>query len=214
MCRIWGPCCARRRRWRSRASSCRNGAPRGSRPLSSTHRQAAVEHLNIALVTNLVQALVRLKKSGVWIVGLDAAPSAVPLPRADLSGSLALVVGAEGAGSQQATRETCDWLLAIPMCGEIASLNAAVAVPSRCLPLGRRGAGRGSVWAARRSEPGVRRLACRYELRGVSRLYERRPDVSRAKFLPRRSTTIMVGRSRCTSLKIHPRRSYSPVTVR
>ena len=39
----------------------------------------AVEHLNIALVGNLVQALERLKKSGVWIVGLDAAPNAVPL---------------------------------------------------------------------------------------------------------------------------------------
>ncbi|MCU0501763.1 MAG: 23S rRNA (guanosine(2251)-2'-O)-methyltransferase RlmB [Anaerolineae bacterium] len=99
----------------------------GITPAVVNASSGAVEHLNIALVTNLVQALVRLKKSGVWIVGLDAAPSAVPLPRADLSGPLVLVVGAEGAGLSRLTRETCDWLLAIPMCGEIASLNAAVA---------------------------------------------------------------------------------------
>jgi 23S rRNA (guanosine2251-2'-O)-methyltransferase len=99
----------------------------GITPAVVNASSGAVEHLNIALVTNLVQALTRLKKSGVWIVGLDAAPNAVPLPRADLSGPLALVVGAEGAGLSWLTRETCDWLLTIPMCGEIASLNAAVA---------------------------------------------------------------------------------------
>jgi len=99
----------------------------GVTPAVVNASSGAVEHLNIALVTNLVQALERLKKSGVWIVGLDAAPNAVLLPRADLSGPLALVVGAEGAGLSRLTRETCDWLLAIPMCGEVASLNAAVA---------------------------------------------------------------------------------------
>ena len=99
----------------------------GITPAVVNASSGAVEHLNIALVTNLVQALERLKKSGVWIVGLDAARSAVPLPRADLSGPLALVVGAEGAGLSRLTRERCDWLLAIPMCGEVASLNAAVA---------------------------------------------------------------------------------------
>jgi 23S rRNA (guanosine2251-2'-O)-methyltransferase len=99
----------------------------GITPAVVNASSGAVEHLNIALVTNLVQALERLKKSGVWIVGLDAAPNAVPLPRADLSGPLALVVGAEGTGLSRLTRETCDWLLAIPMCGKVASLNAAVA---------------------------------------------------------------------------------------
>lgn len=87
----------------------------------------AVEHLLMAEVGNLVRALERLKEMGVWVVGLDAGPNAVPLPKADLSGPLALVVGAEGSGLGRLVREHCDWLLAIPMFGSVASLNAAVA---------------------------------------------------------------------------------------
>ena len=87
----------------------------------------AVEHLHIAEVGNLVQALERFKEDGVWVVGLDAGPGAVPLPEADLRGPLVLVVGAEGAGLGRLVREHCDWLLAIPMYGRVASLNAAVA---------------------------------------------------------------------------------------
>jgi 23S rRNA (guanosine2251-2'-O)-methyltransferase len=90
----------------------------------------AVEHLRIAQATNLVQAMERLKKAGFWIAGLDAldaAANAIPLAQADLSGPLALVVGAEGAGLSRLVRETCDWLIAIPMYGQVTSLNAAVA---------------------------------------------------------------------------------------
>jgi 23S rRNA (guanosine2251-2'-O)-methyltransferase len=58
----------------------------------------AVEHLRIALVGNLVQTIARLKAANVWVVGLDAGPGAIPLGKADLTGPLALVVGAEGAG--------------------------------------------------------------------------------------------------------------------
>ncbi len=87
----------------------------------------AVEHLRIAQVTNLVQALAQLKRAGFWIVGLDASPEAMPLAEADLTGPLALVVGAEGAGLSRLVRKTCDWLVAIPMYGRVASLNAAIA---------------------------------------------------------------------------------------
>jgi len=87
----------------------------------------AVEHLRIAEIGNLVQTIERLKQEGVWVVGLDASPDAVPLREADLRGPLALVVGAEGAGLGRLVRERCDWLLAIPMYGQVASLNAAVA---------------------------------------------------------------------------------------
>jgi 23S rRNA (guanosine2251-2'-O)-methyltransferase len=87
----------------------------------------AVEHLQVALAGNLVQALDRLKAAGVWVAGLDACPEAIPLGRADLAGPLALVVGAEGAGLARLVRERCDWLLAIPMYGRVGSLNVAVA---------------------------------------------------------------------------------------
>jgi 23S rRNA (guanosine2251-2'-O)-methyltransferase len=87
----------------------------------------AVEHLSIALVGNLVQALERLKEAGVWAAGLDAGPGATPLGQADLTGPLVLVVGAEGPGLSRLVRERCDWLLAIPMYGRVESLNAAVA---------------------------------------------------------------------------------------
>jgi 23S rRNA (guanosine2251-2'-O)-methyltransferase len=87
----------------------------------------AVEHLRVALAGNLVQALDRLKGAGVWVAGLDACPEAIPLGRADLTGRLALVVGAQGAGLARLVRERCDWLLAIPMYGRVGSLNVAVA---------------------------------------------------------------------------------------
>ena len=87
----------------------------------------AVEHLAIALVGNLAQALAQLKAVGVWVVGLDAGSDTVPLARGDLTGRLALVVGAEGAGLARLLRERCDWLLSIPMYGRVDSLNAAVA---------------------------------------------------------------------------------------
>ncbi len=87
----------------------------------------AVEYLRIARVTNLVQALARLKRAGFWVAGLDACPEATPLAEADLTGPLALVVGAEGAGLSRLVREACDWLIAIPMYGRVSSLNAAVA---------------------------------------------------------------------------------------
>lgn len=87
----------------------------------------AVEHLLIAEVTNIARTQEELKQKGVWIVGLDDRPEAQDLMRSDLSGPLALVVGAEGSGLSRLVRETCDWLVRIPMSGKIGSLNAAVA---------------------------------------------------------------------------------------
>ena len=87
----------------------------------------AVEHLRIALVGNLVQTLEALKANGVWVAGLDAVPEAIPLAKANLSGPLVLVVGAEGVGLSRLVRERCDWLVSIPMVGKVESLNAAIA---------------------------------------------------------------------------------------
>jgi 23S rRNA (guanosine2251-2'-O)-methyltransferase len=89
----------------------------------------ATEHLQIAQVTNIARALQMLKKSDVWIIGLDAspAPGAQDYATVDLRGPLAIVVGSEGQGIRRLVRETCDILVKLPMRGAVSSLNAAVA---------------------------------------------------------------------------------------
>jgi 23S rRNA (guanosine2251-2'-O)-methyltransferase len=86
----------------------------------------ACEHLRIAQ-HNLAQAIRLLKERGVWVAGLEATQSAQLLTDVDLSGPLALVVGHEGAGLRRLVQESCDFLVRIPMRGNVESLNAAVA---------------------------------------------------------------------------------------
>lgn len=93
----------------------------------SNASSGAVEHLNIVEVTNIAQSITSLQKSGVWVVGVEDDPSAQDYNRADLDMPLALVIGAEGPGLARLTRERCDFLVKLPMRGQIASLNAAVA---------------------------------------------------------------------------------------
>jgi 23S rRNA (guanosine2251-2'-O)-methyltransferase len=87
----------------------------------------ATEHLRVVLVGNLSQTIVELQKDGIWVVGLEDDERAQSIDGADLNMPLALVVGAEGAGLARLVRERCDFLLKLPMAGQIASLNAAVA---------------------------------------------------------------------------------------
>lgn len=87
----------------------------------------AVEHLRVAQVTNLVRTITDLKESGVWVGGLEAAEGAQRYDRADLTGPLALVVGSEGKGLRRLVRERCDFLVELPMSGQVSSLNASVA---------------------------------------------------------------------------------------
>jgi 23S rRNA (guanosine2251-2'-O)-methyltransferase len=87
----------------------------------------AVEHLQIAQVTNLVQTIKTLKDEGVWLVGLDLGDDAVRYDQANLKGPMGLVVGSEGHGLRRLVRETCDFIISLPMQGQIESLNAAVA---------------------------------------------------------------------------------------
>ena len=87
----------------------------------------AVEHLQVAEVTNLVDAIGRIKAYDVWVAGLEAARGAQQYDQADLSGPLAFVVGSEGEGLRRLVRERCDFLLCLPMHGQVTSLNAAVA---------------------------------------------------------------------------------------
>lgn len=87
----------------------------------------ATEHLRIVLVGNLAQTIASLQRQGVWAVGLEDDEQAQALDTADLNLPLALVVGAEGPGLARLVRERCDFLVRLPMAGQIASLNAAVA---------------------------------------------------------------------------------------
>jgi 23S rRNA (guanosine2251-2'-O)-methyltransferase len=86
----------------------------------------AAETTPIAVVTNLARTLRLLKEAGLWIVGADAeAPKLAH--ETDLAGPVALVMGAEGAGLRQLTRETCDFLVRLPQAGTVESLNVSVA---------------------------------------------------------------------------------------
>ncbi|TEU00373.1 MAG: 23S rRNA (guanosine(2251)-2'-O)-methyltransferase RlmB [Anaerolineales bacterium] len=86
----------------------------------------ASEHMIIAR-GNLADAIARLKKADLWVAGLENTPEASIYWDADLRGPLGLVVGSEGSGMRRRVRESCDFLVGIPMRGQIDSLNASVA---------------------------------------------------------------------------------------
>lgn len=96
-------------------------------PLIVQHAQGATEHLLIAQVTNLGSSLAQLKENGIWIAGLDVGEDAYTWGEIDLNRPLCLVVGHEGEGLRRLVRETCDFILQLPMKGQVASLNAAAA---------------------------------------------------------------------------------------
>ena len=86
----------------------------------------AGESVPYLMVTNLARTLGELKERDIRVVGTsDDAPRT--LYQADLSGPVALVLGAEGKGMRQLTRKTCDGLVSIPMLGAVESLNVSVA---------------------------------------------------------------------------------------
>jgi 23S rRNA (guanosine2251-2'-O)-methyltransferase len=97
--------------------------------LNSTARKVAAgaaETTPVVAVTNLVRTLKLLKDANVWAVGADADADR-PAHQADLRGGLVLVLGAEGAGLRQLTRQTCDFLVSLPSLGAVESLNVSVA---------------------------------------------------------------------------------------
>lgn len=101
-------------------------AAAGVTPAVVSASAGACEHLRIAR-TNLAQAIRQLKQAGVWIAGLEASPEAERIDKVDLKPPLAIVVGSEGYGLRRLVRESCDFLVRIPMRGSVSSLNAAVA---------------------------------------------------------------------------------------
>jgi 23S rRNA (guanosine2251-2'-O)-methyltransferase len=96
-------------------------------PAVSNASAGAVEHTLVAQVTNINRAIDELKQRNVWVAGLDSDPSMPTAAQVRLDGALALVVGSEGEGISRLTREKCDFLLRLPMSGQVESLNAAVA---------------------------------------------------------------------------------------
>ena len=87
----------------------------------------AIEYVPVARVTNIAMTLRDLKeKHGFWVFGTDA-EGQTDYDKADYKGAIAIVIGSEGEGMRDVVRKECDFLLSIPMAGNVNSLNAAVA---------------------------------------------------------------------------------------
>jgi 23S rRNA (guanosine2251-2'-O)-methyltransferase len=96
----------------------------------------AVEYVGVARESNLVSALERIKKSGIWVYGATSQRGASPWT-VDLKGPVCLVLGGEGEGIRPLVARTCDVMLSVPMRGEIGSLNVAAAGAVLCYEVAR-----------------------------------------------------------------------------
>ncbi len=86
----------------------------------------AVEYTPVAKVTNIAQTIEKLKKNNIWVIGADM-DGENTIYTQDFSGNVAIVIGSEGNGISKIVKEKCDFLVKIPMFGEVTSLNASVA---------------------------------------------------------------------------------------
>ncbi len=98
----------------------------GLTPAVAKTSAGASEHLMIAEVANLRQAIDALKEKGIWVVGTDETGGLL-YDEVDYRGATAIVIGGEGEGIRRLVLEGCDQVVRIPMEGQIASLNAAAA---------------------------------------------------------------------------------------
>ncbi len=95
-------------------------------PVVSKVASGAAETQPVARVANLARFLKALQDLNIWVVGTDEqAPAS--LYESNLTGALAIVMGAEGKGLRRLTRERCDTLVRLPMKGSVESLNISVA---------------------------------------------------------------------------------------
>lgn len=97
-------------------------------PAAAKAAAGAIEHVPMAVVPGIPNALARLGELGVWTVGLDVAAPTTVYEISVASEAVALVVGSEGRGLSRLARQRCDVVAAIPLKGHLASLNAAAAV--------------------------------------------------------------------------------------
>lgn len=105
-------------------------AERRAAGVNATVRKAAAgaaAHIPIARVSNVADAIRKMKKANVWVAGADLGQSSVEYTDADFARDIALVIGAEGEGLSQLVKRECDYLVRIPMRGKVDSLNASVA---------------------------------------------------------------------------------------
>jgi len=98
----------------------------GVTPAVAKASAGAIHHIRICRVTNLRRAIAAIKNHGLWIVGLEAS-APVELYSRDYPVRLAIVLGSEGQGVRPLIQKECDFLVSIPMRGEISSLNVSVA---------------------------------------------------------------------------------------
>jgi 23S rRNA (guanosine2251-2'-O)-methyltransferase len=98
----------------------------GLTPVAVKVASGAAASVPFVQVTNLARTLEALKARGIWSIGL-ADGCETSLYHSDLSGPVALVLGSEGSGLRRLTRERCDRLAALPMRGQVESLNVSVA---------------------------------------------------------------------------------------
>lgn len=88
--------------------------------------EGAAEHLKVARVPGVNYAVDKLKENGYWVYGLEA--DGEDIYSVDLRGDIALVVGGEDSGISALTRKKCDKIVSLPLCGQVNSLNASVAL--------------------------------------------------------------------------------------
>lgn len=86
----------------------------------------AIETVKVAMVTNCTQTLKMLKQKGYWVVGTDM-KNAQDYRKPQYDTPLVVVIGNEGKGITRLVKEECDYMVKLPMVGEISSLNASVA---------------------------------------------------------------------------------------
>jgi 23S rRNA (guanosine2251-2'-O)-methyltransferase len=98
----------------------------GLTPTVAKVASGAAETVPLYRVTNLARCLDRLKDAGFWIVGASGRAEKT-VYGAELTGPLAVVLGAEGRGLRRLTEQKCDFLVRIPMAGTVESLNVSVA---------------------------------------------------------------------------------------
>lgn len=98
----------------------------GLTPVVAKTSAGAIEYVPVCRVTNIARTIDTLKAKNIWVAGADMAGESTHF-KSNLTGALALVMGNEGSGISRLVKEKCDFLINIPMVGEVSSLNASVA---------------------------------------------------------------------------------------